>query len=128
VTAPPPPVPQRWADRASADDWTDLFDWVDGLTAGYSLSSDWPLKPCWPAHPGVVEELAGIWRAWIAAVLADAGAGVDGSSSMTAWHTQWLWPCLQRIERRHYGITNCTERHEPARTDRPLTDRFIVAD
>ncbi len=126
---PPAPTPQRWADRATADDQTALFDWVDALTDDYSLSSDWPMKPCWPAHPGVVEELAAVWRAWIPAAIADDAAGADGSGALTAWHTQWLWPCMKRITKDHYGITSCKpDKHEAKRSNRPLTDRFIAAD
>jgi len=37
---PAPPPPERWAapaDTADTADWTELMDWVDGLTADYSL-------------------------------------------------------------------------------------------
>ena len=103
------------------------MDWVDRLSMDYSLFGDYPILPCWPAHPGVVEELAGIWRAWISAVLADDAAGAGGSASLTAWHHQWLWPCLTRLKASHYSISSCRHRHEPGRTNRPVTDRFILA-
>src|SRR5664279_296289 len=34
---PAPPPPERWAAPADTADWTELMDWVDGLTADYSL-------------------------------------------------------------------------------------------
>lgn len=39
---PAPPPPERWAapaDTADTADWTELMDWVDGLTADYSCSA-----------------------------------------------------------------------------------------
>jgi hypothetical protein len=123
---PAPPPPERWAARADTDDWTDLMDWVDGLTADYSLFGDYPILPCWPAHPGVVEELAALRRAWVVATITDTVAGPAGNGSLTAWHDQWLWPCLERVKAGHYTISSCRQHHEPGRAHRALTDRFIV--
>jgi hypothetical protein len=49
---------------------------------------------------------------------------LDGS--LTAWHDQWLWPCLNRVKAGHYTISGCRQHHEPGRAHRALTDRFIV--
>jgi hypothetical protein len=124
---PPPPVPRRWAARATPDDWTALMDWVDGLITGYSLFGDYAPPPCWPAHPGVVEELAALWRAWIVATLADETTGPDGSEELSTWHDKALWPTLRRLEKAHYATSSCADRHEPDRTNRELTDRVINA-
>jgi hypothetical protein len=126
--APPPPPPQRWADRAGPDDWFNLVDWVDNLIADYSLRGSEYLPPCWPAHPGVVEELAGLWHAWIEAVLADRAAGADGSGTLTMWHTYWLAPCLARLQGNIYYITNCrTNKAHWAPSIAPtLTDRTFI--
>lgn len=110
--------PRRWAARASREDWNNLVDWVDELNSDYSLLSDYTIPPCWPAHPGVVEELAGLWRSWIHAVINDARAKKHGSSELTAWHDRWLWPCLQRIRSGHYRTPNCHHKHQD---DRPST-------
>ena len=104
--------PRRWAARASREDWTNLVDWVDELNGDYSLLSDYTIPPCWPAHPGVVEELAGLWRSWIHAVINDTRAKKHGSSDLTAWHDRWLWPCLQRLKSGHYRTTNCRHKHQ----------------
>lgn len=75
-------------DRAGPDDWEALFDWVDRLNSEYSLFSDYGGASCWPAHPGVVEELAALWRAWTAAALADMEAGPAGCSDLAVWHDE----------------------------------------
>jgi hypothetical protein len=46
---------------------------VDDLNRGYSISPDYEILPCWPAHPGLVEELAALHSAWIAATIGPAG-------------------------------------------------------
>ena len=107
--------PRRWAARATPKEWKELIDWVDELNSDYSLLSDYTIPPCWPAHPGVVEELAGLWRSWIHAAINDARAKKQGSSDLTAWHDRWLWPCLERIKTTHYGTTNCRQSHQPDR-------------
>ena len=63
--------PRRWATRATRKDWENLVDWVDQVTADYSLLGDFVVPPCWPAHPGVVEELAGLHRSWTRAMISD---------------------------------------------------------
>ncbi len=115
--------PRRWAARASRDDWNNLVNWVDELTGDCSLLSDYTIPPCWPAHPGVVEELAGLWRSWIHAVINDARAKKHGSADLTAWHDRWLWPCLVRLKSGHYRITNCRQQHQLERSGSTATDR-----
>ena len=63
--------PRRWAARATRKDWDQLVVWVDELNADYSLLGDYTIPPCWPAHPGVVEDLAGLHHAWTIAVIND---------------------------------------------------------
>ena len=123
---PPPPPPARWAARASPGEWSDLMDWVDALNTSYSLFGDFPVLPCWPAHPGVIEELAGLWRAWTFAALTDMIGALDGSTELSTWHDKALWPTLHRLEKAHYRSSSCRDRHVPDRAAVPLTDRFIV--
>lgn len=118
--------PRRWAARASREDWNNLIDWVDQLNSDYSLLSDYTIPPCWPAHPGVVEELAGLWRSWIHAVINDARAKKHGSSELTAWHDRWLWPCMLRMKVGHYRTTNCRQDHHHERAVGTPTDRALV--
>lgn len=115
--------PRRWAARAAPQDWDQLIDWVDRLNTDYSLLSDHTIPPCWPAHPGVVEELAGLHRAWTRAQINDELAKTDGSNDLTAWHDRWLWPLLRRLRAGHYRTTNCRDRHQPERATATLTDR-----
>jgi hypothetical protein len=117
--------PQRWAARATPQDWGQLIDWVDHLNTDYSLLSDHTIPPCWPAHPGVVEELAGLHRAWIRAHINDQLAKEDGGNDLAAWHDRWLWPLLRRMKAGHYRTTNCRDRHKVEQTSCRLTDRHL---
>jgi hypothetical protein len=118
--------PRRWAARATPQDWDQLIDWVDQLNTDYSILSDHTIPPCWPAHPGVVEELAGLWRAWIHAVINDARAKKHGGADLTAWHDRWLWPCLERIKATHYRTTNCRPHHQTGVRRAVRTDTALV--
>lgn len=119
------PVPLRWAARATREEWDNLIAWVDGLHNAYSLQSGYTVPACWIAHPGVVEQLASLYRGWVSAMLHDEDAGPDGSSTMAAWHDRWLWPALQRFKSgTHYLISNCKQRHTPENgAVVPVTDR-----
>lgn len=120
------PDPQRWATRATPEDWNALVSWVDGLRLTYSMQTSFTVPPCWPAHPGVVEELAGLYRGWVSAVLTDEQAALDGSSALTAWHDRWLWPALQRFKTASYRISNCAQKHVEETTQLPATDRTFL--
>ena len=114
--------PRRWAARATKKDWDNLIGWVDQLNTDYSLLSDYAIPPCWPAHPGVVEELAGLWRSWTRTMIIDETAKKNGETSLTAWHDRWLWPCLRRMKSGHYRTTNCRSKHQPEKVTTPITD------
>jgi hypothetical protein len=118
--------PRRWAARATTQDWDALIDWVNQLNVNYSLHSDYAIPPCWPAHPGVVEEIAGLHRAWNRALINDQLAKKDGGNDLTAWHDRWLWPCLRRMKAGHYRTTNCRDRHQPERHMPKPTDRSFL--
>ena len=115
--------PRAWAARATRAQWNELADWVDWLQLSYGALSDFDIYSCWPAHFGMVEELAGLFHAWKRAVIADELAAATGSSDLTAWHDRWLWPLLQRTKGGHYRTTNCKDRHVPERVTSKLTDR-----
>lgn len=120
-----PIPPLAWADRAGADDWVQLADWIDWLISRYEFVSA-RIPACWPSHPGVVEELAGLWRAWAEATIADTRAKWAGSSDLTAWHDRWLWPTLDRIQHDRYLIKNCHTTHEQPYAPPPRTDRTCL--
>lgn len=126
-TTDEPPKPRRWAARATAEDRDALVDWVDELRSTYSLPSGYVVPPCWPAHPGVVEELAALYRAWVSAVLTDEAAALEGSSALSAWHDRWRWPALHRFKGAGYRLSNCTQKHVPEETAAiPATDRVLM--
>jgi len=118
--------PRRWAIRATRKDWDYLINWVDQLNAHYSLLDDYLIPPCWPAHPGVVEELAGLWRSWTRTMIIDETAEGSGDTSLTAWHDRWLWPALTRMKSGHYRTTNCRDQHQPERVVARPTDQGLV--
>jgi hypothetical protein len=122
----PPPTPRRWADRATTKEWVELKRWVDHLTVNYSIRGGDYITPCWLVHPGVVEELAGLWRAWVAAVIADQEA-TRGATDMAEWHTNSLWPTLRRLQDNVYDTINClTKREHVPTVDAPeLTDPLL---
>lgn len=118
--------PRRWAASATRKDWDTLVGWVDELNASYSLLGEYTVPPCWPAHPGVVEDLAGVHHAWKIAVINDELAKNNGANDLTAWHDRWLWPCLRRMKSGHYRTTNCRDRHQPERPPAQPTDLLLI--
>jgi len=125
--AKPPPTPRRWADRATTTEWAALTKWVDHLIVNYSIRGGDYITPCWRVHPGVVEELAGLWRAWTAAAIADDQAGAAGATDLTEWHTNSLWPCLRRLQDNVYSSIECltAREHKPAIDIAEVTDPLL---
>ncbi|MDN3294635.1 hypothetical protein QWM81_11325 [Streptomyces ficellus] len=117
------PVGSPWSYRATERDWRDLAAWVDWLSGHYAPQLHLRIWPCWPAHGGVTEELAGLRAAWLAASEADAASGGAGQE-MAYWHQMWLWPTLERI-RQNYMFKGCESDHSPDRPGR-LTDQAAL--
>ncbi len=140
------PAPRRWADRSTAEEWDVLVRWVDDLNRSYSLIEECQIHPCWPAHPGVVEELAALHHAWIIAAIDDARTGPHpaepaeattparparpskGGTAYAVWHDRALWPFLERIRAGLYRIHMCKAEHQPeiASELAPATDRTMI--
>lgn len=116
-------APLPWGARASAEDWRDLAAWVDWLAATYDHQPSRAVLPCWPAHGGVVHELAALRTAWTSAATTDASD--EPGDAMAAWHEGLLRPCLTRL-REDYQLKACTDRHTPPRPRR-LTDHDVLA-
>lgn len=112
-----------WRKRASVEEWDALIDWIDDMQVAYSIESSYLIPACWLAHGGVVEELAGLHRAWQSAMLTDEEAGSSGSASISAWHEQCLWPTLRRLREGHYRIASCKKSHYPETITATATDR-----
>jgi hypothetical protein len=104
-TRVPSPVPPRttigngFVDNATAEQRQELTGWVDWLITAYDLLATHSIKPCWPNHPGAVEELAALYQAWQEA-LGQGGAGP------ATWHGQYLAPALTRLGTL-YQISRC---------------------
>ncbi len=71
---PAAPTPFRW-DELSATELSstlrELGAWVTWLTARFRLDA---LPPCWFRHSDLVEELTGLWLAWLGAYEREARA------------------------------------------------------
>ena len=119
--------PRPWTVRATTAQWDELVTWVDWMQANYSTISDYDIPPCWPAHTGIVEELAGLHHAWKRAQLADEAGETTGSIDLTGWHDRSLWPFLHRAKSGHYRTTNCKDRHVYERVTSTPTNRQHLA-
>lgn len=94
------PSRYSWRDldrRGTAELWAELLDWVDWLRHRYQLGSRVPA--CWYRHDAVVEELTALMAAHTAAYWCDPDSTDLPREDMTAWHTQWLWPTIERLTR-----------------------------
>ena len=116
------PVPVAWVDYATGQDWVALADWVDWLTGVYDLHEDRRVRPCWPAHLGVAEELAALHSAWREA--ASRAREADGDA-LAFWHDRYLTPLMARINHM-YATLSCQEnRHTSVRVG-PLSNRTLI--
>jgi len=95
-------VPCRYAwreldDADTARLWAELAQWVLWLRHRYQLGSRIPA--CWWRHEAVVEELTALMAAHTAAYTCPPEQVELSREDMTAWHTQWFWPVLERLTR-----------------------------
>lgn len=60
-----------WSTSATPEEWAALADWVDHLVQVILPGITPALAPCWPQHPGAVEDLAAAHAAWQRAVDSD---------------------------------------------------------
>lgn len=116
----------RYLDREQARQlWDELIDWTTWIRERYEL--DVKVPPCWYRHGPVVEELSALMVAWTDSYY----RGDEYRDDLTAWHTQWFWPVVQRI-RTISDFETCTHErctHSP-RTPSTLAgvDEFVTAD
>jgi hypothetical protein len=98
--------------------WRDLVDWVTWLHDAYELSFGEALPPCWPAHPGLVRELAAL-RAWRAEIYQPFHHPVTGRQApriangglARAWHAELR--NVLRAAQNMYAV-GCRAGHRPA--------------
>lgn len=112
------PAPRPWGQKATVEDWRTLVKWVDWLSATYDTINVRRIAPCWPAHGGVVHELAALRSAWL-----HCAAAPDPTDVLAYWHERLLWPLLMRLDR--YRISACTEGHKDIRPAQ-LTNQDIL--
>ncbi|MBF6461720.1 hypothetical protein IU433_22155 [Nocardia puris] len=94
------PCRYSWRDLGqaqAAELWAELIEWVQWLRCRYQLGSRVP--GCWYRHEVVVEELTALMAAHTAAYWCAPDAVDLPREDMTAWHTQWLWPTIERLTR-----------------------------
>ena len=120
----PEPEPQAWVDYATAQDWQALAGWVDWLVRTYDFQPSRTVLPCWPAHRGVVEELAALRTAWRMA--ATAGRARKPNEALIFWHDRWLRPCVQRL-RKNFHQKSCTDRHDRTRPGKTTSPDLLAA-
>lgn len=115
-----------WNDRATPQQWHDLAAWVDWLIETYEFRAEARIYPCWPAHPGVVEELAALWDAWRDAAgraVAD-GAPPGDNDALAFWHDRYLAPTVHRLHAL-YAFKECRHGHESSKSV-PGTDHDLL--
>lgn len=128
------PVPCRFAWRyldaeEASQLWDELVDWVGWWRYRYQLESR--VKACWFQHGAVVEELTALMVAHTAVYVTEAKARAQYREDLTAWHTHWMLPIVERLNRisdfSGCGPDGC--KHEPKQqpTLRSITE-FIAAD
>ncbi|QCB51810.1 hypothetical protein E5720_17535 [Rhodococcus sp. PAMC28707] len=116
----------RYLDSAQSRAlWTELIDWTTWIRDRYQL--DTKIPPCWYRHGPVVEELSALMAAWTDAYY----RGDEYRDDLTAWHTQWFWPVINRLS----AITDfetCTHSYCDHRIVEPVTldgiEEFVAAD
>jgi hypothetical protein len=78
----------EWHDMTPGQltaEWSGLRAWVRWLTGRYELTVEDRLPPCWPLHPGLVEELYAL-RAWRAEIYSSGEAGTGQAARY--WHAE----------------------------------------
>ncbi|WP_051613557.1 hypothetical protein [Rhodococcus sp. UNC23MFCrub1.1] len=68
--------------------WDEVTDWVWWLRDRYELTERIPR--CWYRHGPVVEEFTAVFASWSEAY--------GGESGLSRWHSQDLWPLIERLE------------------------------
>lgn len=96
------------------EDWDTLAGWVDEMCAVHAVTA---LPGCWPAHEGLVCELAALREAWLAAQHHRSG------SDVVSWYTYYWHPFIGRLDL----VNRCRQRHQvdPVAT---VTDRGLLPD
>ena len=110
-----------WVEQASEDDWAHLMDWADWLAQTYDATAH-SLFPCWPRHPGIVEDLAGLKLSWEHATSTAADSQWSRTEALAYWHDRYLTGFIARLTQFH-GSKGCSTRHEERRARPMETDR-----
>lgn len=79
--------------------------WANPALLYYRASPSQLVPDCWEKHPGVVEELLGLYAAWRAAYVE-----ADPTQHPAYWHGVFLGPTMSRLFG-DYQLTSCREQH-----------------
>lgn len=115
-----------WADVATAEQWHALVEWVDALRRTYGFRDNQTIPACWPAHGGIVEELAALHRAWLRAAHEAAKTGWEPGEDLAYWHDRYLPGVLARIHHSYQCGAACTDAHHAPDPHRPPTTTDFV--
>jgi hypothetical protein len=111
VTTPRSVVWPDLDERSTAAEWRHLGKWVDNLLARHPVHRR-ALRPCWRAHPDVVDELCALRAAWQGAY-----RSLEPSSTAAVdWMTRWLPATMARIDL-EFSQAGCKAGREPEHRD-----------
>lgn len=91
-----PERPWCWvtmSDAERADALTELAKWIAAVLRARYPHRAAIIRPCWPEHPTVVEELSWLYGEWRQAYLDEDGRHRDAGE----WHDRWLPGVLHRL-------------------------------
>ncbi|MFG1928932.1 hypothetical protein [Cryptosporangium sp. NPDC048952] len=114
------------AERLEA--WAELVDWVVWLHDRYELSVEERLPPCWPQHPGLVEELAAL-KLWRTDIYSADGGGQAIGQAARYWHGELRQMLTTAVTVYAAGCRAAHRGAQPLDTvDARLRDRWLAAD
>jgi len=87
------PVWAAMKDAEHVDALRDVARWVTAILLQRYPGTRAVLPPCWPAHPGVVEELDWLYWDWMGWAVDPAGRSRDAAD----WHDRWLPGVMARV-------------------------------
>jgi hypothetical protein len=107
VTAHPRPWALNSLTESQAREVLEQLDrFVTHYNSTYAVRDVELILGCWPAHPGLVHELASLYGSWVVAFQ----SGLSSADLTSIWHDRWL-PGFQHRLVKWQGAT--TERCRP---------------
>lgn len=108
--------------------WAELVDWVVWLHDRYELSVEERLPPCWPQHPGLIEELSAL-KAWRQDIFAADQSSQATGQAARYWHGELRQALTAAVT---VYAAGCRAAHRSATAlddlNPRLRDRWLAAD